>query len=100
MDINPVKFVKLSQALLFTISVFLFPNHLYAVGLSDIKVLSSIGEEFVAEVELIGIDPDDPEIIDYINVSIEPVNDSLPGIKGYVKNMSVEINLEDGKPKL
>jgi len=100
MDINPVKFVKLSQALLFTISVFLFPNHLYAVGLSDIKVLSSIGEEFVAEVELIGIDPDDPEIIDYINVSIEPVNDSLPGIKGYVKNMSVDINLEDGKPKL
>lgn len=100
MNMYPIKFVKLSQALLFTISVFLFPNHLYAVALSDIKVLSSLGEKFVAEVELIGIDPEDPEIIDYINVSIEPVNDSLPGIKGYVKNMSVDINLEDGKPKL
>lgn len=100
MNMYPIKFVKLSQALLFTISVFLFPNHLYAVALSDIKVLSSLGEKFVAEVELIGVDPDDPEIIDYINVSIEPVNDSLPGIKGYVKNMSVDINLEDGKPKL
>ncbi len=100
MNIYPVKFVKLSQALLFTISVFLFPNHLYAVALSDINVLSSLGEKFVAEVELIGIDPDDPEITDYINVSIEPVNDSLPGIKEYVKNMSVDINLEDGKPKL
>jgi len=100
MTIFPVKFVKLSQALLFTISVFLFPNHLYAVALSDINVLSSLGEKFVAEVELIGIDPDDPEIIDYLKVSIEPVKDSLPGIKEYVKNMSVDINLEDGKPKL
>ena len=100
MDIYPVKFVKLSQALLITISVFLFPNHLYAVALSDIKVLSSLGEVFVAEVELIGVDPDDPEIKDYLNVSIEPVKDSPPGIRGYVKNMSVSINLEDGKPKL
>lgn len=100
MDIYPVKFVKLSQALLIAISIFLFPNYLYAVALSDIKVLSSLGEVFVAEVELIGIDPDDPEIFDYLNVSIEPVNDSPPGIRGYVKNMSVSINLEDGKPKL
>ena len=100
MTIFPVKFVKLSQALLFTISVFLFPNHLYAVALSDINVLSSLGEKFVAEVELIGIDPEDPEIIDYLKVSIEPVKDSLPGIKEYVKNMSVDINLEDEKPKL
>ena len=100
MNIFPVKFVKLSRVLLFTISIFLFHNLLYAVGLSDIKVLSSLGEEFVAEVELIGVDPDDPEIKDYYDVSIEPVDDSLPGIKEYVKNMSVSINLEDGKPKL
>ena len=100
MNRYPVKFVKLSRILLFTVSIFLFPNLLYAVALSDIKVLSSLGEEFVAEVELIGVDPDDPDIKDYYKVSIEPVNDSPPGIKEYVKNMSVSINLDDGRPKL
>ena len=99
MNIYSAKFFEMSRVSLFAISIFLFPNLLYAIGLGELKVLSSLGEEFVAEVELMGVDSDDPAIRDY-NVSIEPVPDSLPGIKEYVKKMFVSVNLEDGNPKL
>ena len=88
------------RVLLLLIFIFLFPNFLYAVGLGEIKVQSFIGEEFVAEVELIGVDPDDPAINDYYQVSIEPVKDSPYSIIEYVKNMSVNINHEKGMLKL
>lgn len=76
------------------------PLNLNALGLGELEVKSSFGEVFIAEIEIYGLDPEDPDLKDFYNVYIEPVYDSLPGIQEYVKGLSVNISVKDGKPKL
>ena len=68
--------------------------------MGEMKVLSSFGEEFVAEIEVYGVDPKDPDIEDFYNVYIEPVPDSLSNIHEYIKNINISFRKAGGKVKL